>query len=142
MIYSGILIFVFLMFHLAHLTVGLVLPEYFKSTVIVEGIPRHDAYVMAVRGFQHIPIVLIYLAAMAVLFFHLCHGFTSLLQTIGIIPQKWSCFLHKVGPALAVLIFVGYASIPLACLTGILKLPEKPTDTSAEVSTPHAGGGR
>lgn len=142
MIWSGILIFAFLMFHLAHLTVGLILPEYFRSTVIVEGMPRHDAYVMAVRGFQHIPIVLIYLFAMAVLFFHLCHGFTSLLQTLGIIPEKWSCLLHKLGPALAVLIFVGYASIPLACFTGILKVPARPADTSAEVTPSHPGGGR
>lgn len=140
MIYSGILIFVFLMFHLAHLTVGLVLPSYFKSTVIVEGVARHDAYVMAVKGFQHLPIVILYLAAMAVLFYHLCHGFTSLLQTLGIIPQKWSCCLHKLGPALAVLIFVGYASIPLACFTGVLKIPERPVDTSAEVTQPHGGG--
>jgi succinate dehydrogenase / fumarate reductase cytochrome b subunit len=51
---------------------------------------------------------------------HLSHGFSSLLQTFGLNSKGLMTAITRWGTALAWLIFVGYASIPVAVLTGFL----------------------
>ena len=52
---------------------------------------------------------------------HLNHGIMSLFQTLGLNSGKLRPLWEKGGPAFSWLIFVGYASMPLAVLAGILK---------------------
>ena len=68
---TGIMLLLFVLFHLVHFTFGNVQPEYFH---LPDGHGRHDAYTMFVRAFQNPAMYGIYVVAMAVLSLQLPHG--------------------------------------------------------------------
>ncbi|MEL6181035.1 MAG: succinate:quinone oxidoreductase, partial [Myxococcota bacterium] len=82
----------------------------------------HDAYKMTVIGFQYPVVVGIYIAAMACLAMHLGHGVSSMFQTLGLNHPRYRPLITGAGPALAVLVFLGFTSIPIAVQLGIISL--------------------
>jgi succinate dehydrogenase / fumarate reductase cytochrome b subunit len=115
---TGLIVFAFLAFHILHFTIGQVQPAYFHT---LDPKDRWDAYAMFVRGFQSPAIYAVYLAGIAVLALHLGHGASSWLQSLGLRHPKYPT--DRLGPALAVVLFVGYMVPPTAVLVGILRLP-------------------
>jgi succinate dehydrogenase / fumarate reductase, cytochrome b subunit len=88
---------------------------------------ENDVYSMLILGFQSPLVSFFYLLAVGLLCMHLSHGFSSLLQTLGINTKKLMTPISVGARVLAALVFIGYASIPVAVLTGALKLPPPPT---------------
>jgi len=111
MVWSGPLLFLFIAYHLAHLTFGTVHPEF------VEG----DVYHNFVSGFSRWPVSLLYIAAMLVLGLHLFHGSWSMLQTVGLSHPRWNPLRMAVAVGLAMLVVVGNLSFPVAVLGGWLR---------------------
>jgi succinate dehydrogenase / fumarate reductase, cytochrome b subunit len=91
MAYSGLVVFAFLAFHIWHFTIN---PA-----------PNGDTYGMFVHAFHNPAIYAVYLAGIALLASHLGHGASSWLQSLGLRHPKYP--LDKLGPAIAVLLFVG-----------------------------------
>lgn len=118
MAWTGLVVFAFLAFHILHFTVGQVQPEYFH---VADPKGRMDAYSMFVHGFQSPAIYGIYLAGIALLAMHLGHGAASWLQSLGLRHPKYPT--DRVGPAIAIILFVGYMLPPTAVLLGVIKLP-------------------
>jgi succinate dehydrogenase cytochrome b subunit len=116
---TGIVILAFVVFHLVHFTFGLVSPEYFH---LQDPAGHYDAYTMFVRGFTNPFIYGTYLVAIALLSVHLAHGASAWLQSLGLRHPKYP-WTDKIGPALTVILFVGYMLPPTACLLSIIKLP-------------------
>ena len=116
---SGLTILAFLLFHLAHYTLGLVQPEYFAS---VDASGRHDVYNMLIHGFQNPIYSGLYIAAMLVLAMHLSHGLPSLFQSLGWNSPRFQGIYKRAGLALAALLFLGFSSIPTAVWIGYLRL--------------------
>lgn len=111
MLWSGIIVGLFIVFHLADLTWGTVNPDFVRG----------DAYNNQIASFQNPLISAVYLFGVAALAMHLFHGLWSLTQSIGVS----SGLLGEVGrrrlaAGIAIAIGLGYASMPLAVLTGIL----------------------
>jgi succinate dehydrogenase / fumarate reductase cytochrome b subunit len=122
--YTGLVVIAFVIFHLAHLTLGLVMPEaYALKQIMPDGQARHDVYSMVILGFQNVPISLFYIAALTLLAFHLSHGIGSLFQTLGIANRKLRPVFEKGGMLIAWLLWLGYVSLPLSVLLGLVKLP-------------------
>lgn len=117
MIWTGLLIAAFVIYHLLQFTIH-VTPD---IVVGVDAVGRVDVFKMVVSSFQHGLIVVLYAAAMVTLFLHLSHGIPSFLQTMGWNNDKTIPVFGKAGKVVAAVLFVGYVSIPLAILTGILK---------------------
>jgi len=115
---TGLVVFAFLAFHILHFTLGQVQPGYFH---VMDPKDRWDAYSMFIHGFQSPAIYAIYLAGIALLALHLGHGAASWLQSLGLRHPKYPT--DRLGPALAVFLFVGYMVPPTAVLLGILQLP-------------------
>jgi succinate dehydrogenase / fumarate reductase cytochrome b subunit len=115
---TGLVVFVFLAFHILHFTLGQVQPSYFH---VMDPKDRWDAYSMFVRGFQSPAIYVLYLVGIAVLALHLGHGASSWLQSLGLRHPKYSA--DRVGPVLAAVLFIGYMVPPTAVLAGVLRLP-------------------
>jgi succinate dehydrogenase / fumarate reductase, cytochrome b subunit len=113
--YGGLVIALFLLYHLAHFTWGL-LP------IPPSGFVKGDAYHNLVGGFQSIFNVLLYLVAVAALGFHLYHGTWSMFQTLGFNNQKYDSTLRGAALALGILISVGFAIVPLSVLFGFVTL--------------------
>jgi succinate dehydrogenase / fumarate reductase cytochrome b subunit len=120
MVWTGLAILCFLVFHILHFTVGIVQPSYFHQP---DPHGHHDAYSMYVRGFQNGGILLAYLAGMALLLPHLMHGISSIFQSLGWKHPRYDRALDLAGPVLGVVLFLGYITPPLAVALGILDLP-------------------
>jgi len=120
MIYSGFLILGFIVYHLLHFTFLKVHPEYSHLT---DARGRHDVYSMMVLSFQRPEICAAYIVPIFFLCFHLSHGISSMFQSLGFNTERTRAGLSAWGARLAWLLFLGYASIPLACFFGWVKLP-------------------
>lgn len=119
---SGLLVLSFVIFHLLHFTARTT-DARFKP--IAEGGALHgeyDAHSMIVLGFQSPLVSGFYLLSVFLVCLHLSHGFSSLLQTFGINSKGLEERVKFWGQVIAWLVFVGYASIPVAVLAGYLKL--------------------
>lgn len=115
---SGIVLLCFVIFHLLQFTSMTINSDY-KSLVDANG--HHDVYRMIVIAFHQPWAIAVYFIGMIVLCAHLYHGFSSFLQTLGINSVKVHCHLVVIGRILAILIFLGYISIPVSVMLGILK---------------------
>lgn len=120
MLMSGIIVFVFIVYHLLHFTAQV---QYINLTHrnfvdFVDPEKRHDIFKMMVVGFSNIWVSVFYIVGMALLCLHLSHGASSMFQSMGWKSPVYGPFLDKAARWVAVLIFLGYVSIPIAILLG------------------------
>lgn len=113
MIWSGLTILAFVIYHLLHFTIHAG-NDYGTYMTTLHGETVHDVYRMVIAGFSWAPAVIFYLIAMLLLTSHLSHGFSSLFQTLGVATDKSEPLFKKLGYAFAGLILVGNCSIPIA----------------------------
>ncbi len=118
---SGLIVLAFIIFHLAHFTAGLIDPSFKHMEAMLDGHEVHDCYGMVVAGFSNVPVVVIYIVGLTLLTMHLSHGLGSLFQTLGITNRKMRPVLEIATLGIAWLLYLGYISIPLSVLTGIVK---------------------
>lgn len=116
---TGLTILAFIIYHLAHFTLGFVQPDAFHT---LDDKGRYDAYSMFVIGFQNWAILISYLVAVTLLSFHLTHGASSWLQSLGWKHPKYDPLLDKLGPVLGLVLAIGYAAPPLAVAFNLIKL--------------------
>jgi succinate dehydrogenase / fumarate reductase, cytochrome b subunit len=124
MIWSGLLVFTFITYHLLHFTFMAFHPEYKGLTAMLDGKEVHDVYSMIIYGFKQPLISGLYIVMMFLLAYHLSHGIKSMFQTLGWNNERYEPKLNKLAIAIATVVFLGYISIPVAVLTGLLRLPE------------------
>ena len=117
MAFTGLAVFAFLAFHILHFTLGQVQPDGFHT---LDPKQRWDAYSMFVTGFQNPAIYGVYLAGMSVLALHLGHGAASWLQSLGLRHPKYP--VDRLGPLIALGLFVGYMAPPTAVLIGMIRM--------------------
>ncbi|MCB1227974.1 MAG: succinate dehydrogenase cytochrome b subunit [Verrucomicrobiales bacterium] len=113
MIWSGLTILAFVIYHLMHFTLRTG-NDYASYTTLVDGHPAHDVFRMVIAGFSWAPASIFYLIAMALLCSHLSHGVSSMFQTLGLVTNRNWPFFRFVGYAYAALIFFGNAAIVLS----------------------------
>ena len=111
--YSGPILLLFIIYHLLHLTLGAVHPNFKHGAGDVP-----DTYHNVVAGFSSIPVALSYVVAMAFLGFHMSHGIWSMFQSIGWNHPRYSPWVRKLAVLAAILIVLGNISIPIAVLLG------------------------
>ncbi len=125
MIWSGLTLLAFFIYHMLHFTARIgnqydTLPRYKETveTVMHNGAPlvRHDAWQMVIDGFNWWPATLFYVIAMTLLCSHLSHGVASIFQTLGLRFKKSEGILRGVSLGYALVIWLGFISIPLAIL--------------------------
>lgn len=103
--WGGVAILLFLLFHLAHFTWGIVPGEDFE---------RGDVWGNMTNAFYHRPIIgLIYLVAMVALAGHIYHGFWSTMQTLGFNRARFDRLFRWIGIGLVVVIVGGNVFIIL-----------------------------
>jgi succinate dehydrogenase / fumarate reductase cytochrome b subunit len=126
MLVGGLIVLVFIVYHLLHYTAEV---QYLNFTgqnfaAFMEKLPgqvppeRHDIYKMMVVGFSNPLVSGFYVLGLALLSLHLSHGASSMFQSLGWKNDAYRPFLDKAAQVVAVLIFLGYTSIPVAILCG------------------------
>jgi succinate dehydrogenase / fumarate reductase cytochrome b subunit len=108
--WSGLIIAVFVIYHLLHFTVGTVHPQF----------DAHDVYRNVISGFRVWPVSLFYTIAMVALAFHLWHGVWSMFQTLGLINPKSDKIIRRLAAIATLAIVVGFISLPMAVLAGFI----------------------
>ena len=112
---SGVLLLLFVVYHLAHFTVpGVPMGNY-------EHLGYQHVYTNVINGFSVPWVVAIYVAAQVVLGMHLSHGAWSRMQTLGFSHPRYDGRKKQIARGLAALIVIGNISIPLAVLAGIVR---------------------
>ncbi len=109
--WSGVIIALFVVYHLLHFTTGTVHPSFVER----------DVYHNFIAGFRVVPVSLFYIAAMVLLGMHLHHGVWSMLQTLGLSHPRYMQVARACAGVIAVVFVVGNVSFPVAVLTGVLK---------------------
>lgn len=115
---SGVLLLLFIVFHLLHLTAGVIDPSY-ADKLDVQG--QRDVYAKMIHAFQNPLFVSVYLAGQLVLALHLSHAVSSSLQTLGLEHPALNRVFKATGPAVAVMVVVGNTAIVLAVTMGIIR---------------------
>jgi succinate dehydrogenase / fumarate reductase, cytochrome b subunit len=112
--WSGVLLVIFIIFHLLHLTAGFV---GFRA-----GQFRHLAvYQNVVIAFAVWPVAAFYIIAMGALCLHLSHGIWSMLQTLGWSTARSEAKLKSISRVIAIVVFLGFTSVPVAVLARWLR---------------------
>lgn len=116
MIWTGLLLLSFIVFHLIHFTLRLT-PDIVLGA---DEVGRFDVFTMVVSSFRITMIAAVYIFAMVVLFLHTSHGIQSFLQTLGLSNDILQPRYTMAGKLISALFLVGYGAIPVLILTGIL----------------------
>lgn len=120
MIWTGLIIGCFIIYHLLQFTFQVTNPV-ISAAGNLDAMGRPDVFHMVVYTFRKAVIALVYIVALSALAFHLVHGVQSFFQTLGLNNEKTFPVIVKSGTVAAVIIFLGYAAIPIIIFTGILK---------------------
>jgi succinate dehydrogenase / fumarate reductase cytochrome b subunit len=121
----GIVLLLFIIYHIAHFTMGLVNIEfggvnYYALEQVTEASTRRDLYSHFVVSFQQPAIAITYIIANIALAAHLAHGMTSAFKTAGIAVGRWQLPFEVLGPAIGIIVGLGNISMPLAVWAGFI----------------------
>jgi succinate dehydrogenase / fumarate reductase cytochrome b subunit len=115
MVQTGLLIFAFILFHLAHYTFGWI--DTVDGTNYLDlRDPKglQDVYAMTLHGFRNPVVSILYLIAQAILWVHMSHGVGSMFQTLGVsTPRTWP-FFRILGLTVASIVAIGNIVIVVA----------------------------
>src|SRR5262249_37841964 len=78
MIWSGVILLAFVVYHLLHFTFGVTNPAEFD---VHDAKGRHDVYRMVIAGFSNPVLSFSYMLAVGFLCIHLSHGFASVFRS-------------------------------------------------------------
>lgn len=108
--WGGVIILLFVIYHLLHFTTGTLHPDF------VHGGVYHNFVV----AFQSWLVTLVYVIAQAALCLHLYHGLWSATQTLGANHPKYNAFRRPAAATIAIGIFVGFIAPPVLVLLGVV----------------------
>lgn len=129
--WTGILVVLFIAWHLADLTWGWVNPGYVYGEV----------YRNLDASLSRIPVAILYIVANIALGIHLFHGVWSLFQSMGWNNPRFNRWRRAAATGVATLVVVGNVSFPIMTLAGVIEHdPTAVTAESHDESTQDASG--
>ena len=117
--FGGVVILLFIIYHLLHFTFGLV--GYGPGQYIPEQNGEFSVYNNVVLGFQNPLVSGFYILAMIFLGLHLFHGIWSAFQTLGLNNAKYTSLWRGLAILLTLIIVVPNISFPIAVMAGIVR---------------------
>ena len=106
--WGGVIVLLFVIYHLLHFTFGTVHPSFVPG----------DVYHNMVAGFQVGWVSAFYIVAMLALGLHLRHGLWSMFQTLGVAHPRYERCAKAFAAVFATVIVLGNISFPIAVLAG------------------------
>lgn len=105
----GLIILLFLFVHLSDFW----WPFKFGGELAVDDFGHRDLYGLVVRAFAHPWRVVFYATAMGALGFHLAHGISSGLRSLGLHHRGYTWALRWLSVGFAIVVSAGFAAMPL-----------------------------
>ena len=109
--WGGVIILLFVIYHLLHLTTGQAHHDFVPG----------DVYHNLVRGFQVWWIAAVYIVANLALGLHLYHGVWSMFSSLGVTHKRFESWRRIFATAFAAVITAGNLSFPLSVLFGFVR---------------------
>jgi succinate dehydrogenase / fumarate reductase, cytochrome b subunit len=109
---GGVVLLLFIVFHLLHLTTGTIEPAPYSET---------DVYRNVVSSFSIPWVAAIYIVSMVALGMHLYHGAWAAFRTLGVARPSPTPMKRNIATVVAVAVWLGFTSIPLAVLAGLVR---------------------
>jgi succinate dehydrogenase / fumarate reductase cytochrome b subunit len=128
--WTGVIILLFLFFHLADLTWGWWLGDDYV---------RGDVYHNVSESLSSIPVAIIYIVANIALAIHIYHGAWSIFQSLGVNNPYINKGRRPFAAGFATIILVGNLSFPIAAMTGLIDEDNRTTPTPTEVHDSEQG---
>jgi succinate dehydrogenase / fumarate reductase, cytochrome b subunit len=119
MVMSGVIVLAFIIYHIAHFSVRVTDRRF--ASLKADPLNHYDVYSMMVYGFQNYFVSGFYVLGLWLLTLHLSHGSSSFFQSLGLNNKTLTPRLAFGGRVFAWLLFIGYISIPVAVLLGLVK---------------------
>ena len=144
---SGVILFLFIVFHIAHFTTRQVPGQEFNTAIVDASgntheldVPLvtpeghvvkdkygetkmvHNTHAMMVSGFSRWWVSAIYIVGMFLLTNHLRHGISSMFQSLGLRNSGTLPFLKVVAWIYSVVVFLGFISVPIAVLAKVITI--------------------
>lgn len=110
--WTGMIVGLFLVWHLADLTWGWVNPDFHRGA----------AYENLVASFERVPVAILYIVANLALGVHLWHGAWSLFQSLGLNNPRFNRWRRWFAGAFSGVIVIANVSFPIAVLANIVKV--------------------
>jgi len=124
--WGGVLLLVFIVFHLLQLTLGVVHPQF----------THLDPYNNVRIGLSNPLIAGFYIVAMGALALHLYHGTWAAVRTLGVAPASAHPLKRRLALVLAIVVAAGFMLIPIAALTGAFQEMPPVQESMPSASTP------
>lgn len=106
--WTGVIIALFVVFHLLDLTWGSANPDFVRG----------DVYDNLFNSFERVPVAIAYIAAMVALSIHVFHGAWAMFNSLGINNPKYNDWKRVFAAGFAFVLLVGNVSMPLLIVTG------------------------
>jgi succinate dehydrogenase / fumarate reductase cytochrome b subunit len=107
---GGVLLALFLVFHILHFTTGALHPAFSKG----------GAYGNVVIGFENFWVAVFYIVAMTFFGLHLYHGVWAGVRTLGVAKPNPNPMERKLALGLAIIVWAGFIAVPIGVLLGIV----------------------
>ena len=118
--FGGLVLLAFIVYHLLHLTAGVVHPDFTHCVPAGHGKVDCDAFHNLTVGLKNPGVAVFYIVAQLALGLHLAHGVWSLARTLGLSNPRYDGIVRSGAWAFGGLITVGNCSIAVACLAGLV----------------------
>lgn len=120
MIWTGLAIAGFLIYHVLHLTAQVLHPAA-AAAAHADAVGRPDVHGMLVAGLRDVWTSALYVVGMAALALHLFHGVASSVQTFGLNGPRSFPWVERAGATLALLLAAAFIAIPAGILAGLVR---------------------
>jgi succinate dehydrogenase / fumarate reductase cytochrome b subunit len=119
--WGGVLLLVFIVFHILHFTTGTVFPAASSPDAMYPAWSHTDVYGNIISAFRTPWVVAFYVVAMLFLMLHLFHGAWSSVRTLGFMKPSSDPLHRRVSTVIAIVVWLGFSVIPVAVLLGVIR---------------------
>jgi succinate dehydrogenase / fumarate reductase cytochrome b subunit len=119
--WGGVLLLVFIVFHVLHFTTGTVFPVASTPDALHPAFDHADVYGNLVAAFRTPWVVAVYVVAMLFLLLHLFHGAWSSVRTLGLTKPSSQPLQRRVATVVAVVVWLGFSVVPLGVFFGVIR---------------------
>jgi succinate dehydrogenase / fumarate reductase cytochrome b subunit len=119
--WGGVLLLVFIVFHILHFTTGTVFPYASRPDAQYRAFSHTDVYGNVVSAFRSPWVTAFYVVSMLFLMLHLFHGAWSSVRTLGLSKPSRNPLHRRVSTVIALIVWLGFTAIPVAVFLGVIR---------------------
>ncbi len=119
--WGGVLLLVFIVFHILHFTTGTVFPVASRPDALYPAFSHTNVYGNVIAAFRSPWVVAFYVVAMLFLMLHLFHGAWSSVRTLGLAKPSRFPLRRRVATVIAIVVWLGFTAVPVAVFLGVIR---------------------